>query len=58
MQAAGTWRQRRGTFASCRHHRGAEVRIDEHLNIVIDGQSSVQIGWYDAVRLDDLFRDS
>jgi hypothetical protein len=32
---------------------GSEVRIDEHRNIVIDGQPSVQIGWYGAVRLDD-----
>ena len=32
---------------------GSEVRIDEHRNIVIDGQPSVQIGWYGGVRLDD-----
>ena len=32
---------------------GSEVRIDEHRNIVIDGQPTVQIGWYGAVRLDD-----
>ena len=32
---------------------GSEVRIDEHRNLIVDGQPSLQIGWYGQVRLDD-----
>ncbi len=32
---------------------GSEVRVDEHGNLMVNGQPSIQIGWYGAVRLDD-----
>ena len=33
--------------------RGSEVRVDEHRNLIVNGQPSIQIGWYGEVRLDD-----
>lgn len=33
--------------------RGSEVRIDEHRNIVVNGEAKVFIGWYGGVPLED-----